>query len=79
MTVMVTGLNTVEYPSHACCDGISLSPFTQPYEYIYTHTHGCVLRPQTVYFQVKCVFVIISVDGESALHGVWIIGSTSTI
>uniref|UniRef100_A0A075B676 Predicted gene, 54608 n=1 Tax=Mus musculus TaxID=10090 RepID=A0A075B676_MOUSE len=40
--------------------------------------HGCVLRPQTVYFQVKCVFVIISGDGESALHCVYIVGATST-
>jgi hypothetical protein len=55
--------------------GLNTGEYPSHARYIY----GVVLRPQIVYFQVKCVFGNISGDGELALHCVWIVGAISTI
>jgi hypothetical protein len=54
---------TLKSPHCACC----------------TVIHGCVLGSQAVHLQIQLVLVIVSGDGESALHRVCVVRATSTV
>jgi hypothetical protein len=45
----------------------------------FTIIHIYVLGSQAVHLQMQLVFVIVSGDGESALHRVWVISSTTKV
>jgi hypothetical protein len=43
-----------------------------------TIIHCCVLSSQAVHLQMQLVIVVVSGDGESALHRVWVVCVTTT-
>jgi hypothetical protein len=54
---------TLKSPHCACC----------------TVIHGCVLGCQAVHLQIQLILVIVSGDGESALHRVWVVRANTTV
>jgi hypothetical protein len=50
----------------------------KPHNWVsYTVIHGSVLGFQAVHLQIQLALGIVSGDGESALHGVWVVCTTT--
>ncbi|XP_033043870.1 uncharacterized protein LOC117069618 [Trachypithecus francoisi] len=63
-------------PAGRFVSGLAL---TSPHCVSHTVIHGCVLSSQTVHLQIEGVLGVVSGDGESALHRVYILFLTSII
>jgi hypothetical protein len=70
-TVMV-----VSIPDGTFVFGITMK---SPHCVSYAVIHGCVLSFQVVHLQMQVALEIVSGDGESALHGFWVVCTTTTI